>query len=171
MFFTFLLLVSTISFAKAACTSTGKTVTASGFVMDNFCIVRGNLFDNPSVKTLVNPEKHSIHCLVDVAECTTSLFALLSPPTSNNSLYSISYQLGAAGTQLAITAANKARASGQATGFSMNVSGIDDGTSELKCVEILAAGTLKKEPITNGGIKSGSSTLSIALGILIPLLF
>ena len=32
-----------------------------GFVMDNFCIERGTLLDEPSTTTLVNPERHSVH--------------------------------------------------------------------------------------------------------------
>ena len=131
--------------------------------MDNFCIVRGNLFDNPSVKTLEHPERHSIHCLVDIEECTTSLYAILAPPNATNPLYSISYQLGVEGTKLAMESATQARVSGQRSGFSMNVSGIDDGTSELKCVEILSVTSSTatgRESTTGSGSGNGATESS-----------
>lgn len=43
-----------------------------GFVMDFFCINRGTLLDNPSVVSLEEPEKHSLHCLLDVDSCINS---------------------------------------------------------------------------------------------------
>ena len=38
--------------------------------------------DRPSVKTLENPEEHSVHCLVDVGPCVGSAFHILedNPP-------------------------------------------------------------------------------------------
>ena len=50
-----------------------------GFVMDLFCINRGTLLDAPSVVTLQNPEKHSVHCLVDVDRCINSGYNILLP--------------------------------------------------------------------------------------------
>ena len=50
-----------------------------GFVMDFFCINRGTLLDAPSVVTLQNPEKHSVHCLVDVGRCINSGYNILLP--------------------------------------------------------------------------------------------
>ena len=44
-----------------------------GFAMDLFCINRGTLLDAPSVVTLQNPEKHSVHCLVDIDRCVNSV--------------------------------------------------------------------------------------------------
>ena len=44
-------------------------VCFEGYVMDRYCINRGTLLDNAQVKTLLNPEKHSLHCLVDVGVC------------------------------------------------------------------------------------------------------
>ena len=50
-----------------------------GFAMDLFCINRGTLLDAPSVVTLQNPEKHSVHCLVDVDRCVNSGYNILLP--------------------------------------------------------------------------------------------
>ena len=50
-----------------------------GFVMDLFCINRGTLLDAPGVVTLQNPEKHSVHCLVDVGVCVNSGYNILLP--------------------------------------------------------------------------------------------
>ena len=50
-----------------------------GFVMDLFCINRGTLLDAPSVVTPQNPEKHSVHCLVDVNVCVNSGYNILLP--------------------------------------------------------------------------------------------
>ena len=50
-----------------------------GFVMDLFCINRGTLLDAPSVVTLQNPERHSVHCLVDVSRCINSGYNILLP--------------------------------------------------------------------------------------------
>ena len=64
--------------------------------MDRFCIDRGTLLDNPSVTTLLNPEKHSLHCLVDVARCTDSGFEILAPvskPTAD-AAYCPAYRIG-----------------------------------------------------------------------------
>lgn len=56
--------------------------------MDFFCIERGTLFDNPSVVSLAEPERHSVHCLVDVAPCLASpyevLFALPEESVTTN---------------------------------------------------------------------------------------
>jgi hypothetical protein len=104
--------------------------------MDQLCIDRGTLLDNPSVKTLENPELHTIHCLIDIKRCIDSGFTILKPPSTPGGLYSVQYQLGKEGTQLAIKAMEQARANGVKSGFSMNVTGIDDGTPELKCITV-----------------------------------
>ena len=57
-----------------------EEVCLTAYVMDTYCIDRGTLLDNPSVVTLDHPEKHSIHCLVDVARCYDSGFELLVEP-------------------------------------------------------------------------------------------
>jgi hypothetical protein len=59
--------------------SVGDFICVNGYVMDYFCILRGTLFDNPSVQTLGSggPTLHSIHCLIDVPQCVNSPFEIL----------------------------------------------------------------------------------------------
>ena len=77
--------------------TTARTdVCFEGYVMDRFCIVRGTLLDNPSAKTLLHPEKHSVHCLVDVGICRDSGFEILAPlskPTAD-AAYCPAYRIG-----------------------------------------------------------------------------
>ena len=66
----------------SSCFSMAQVVNVCivGYVMDTFCINRGTLLDNPSVKTLRNPELHTIHCLVDVSRCRNSGYEVLRDP-------------------------------------------------------------------------------------------
>eukprot|EP00122_Pirum_gemmata_P014207 Pgem_evm1s13244 len=75
----------------------GQTVCFEGFVMDVYCIDRGTLFDNPSVNTLGDPGKHSIHCLVDVSECVNTAFEILADPTPGQSLHSRALEVDSIG--------------------------------------------------------------------------
>lgn len=61
--------------------SKGDSICVAGYVMDYFCINRETLFDNPSIKTLssAGPTSHSVHCLIDVAQCIASPFEVLAP--------------------------------------------------------------------------------------------
>ncbi|OQR88343.1 hypothetical protein ACHHYP_06871 [Achlya hypogyna] len=102
--------------------------------MDNFCIDMGTLLDKPEVKTLEHPELHSIHCLVDVKSCVNSKYVVLAP--SNGSLYTVAYNLDVATTGILKTMAEAARKAGGVQGFAATLTGIDDGTSELKCPSI-----------------------------------
>ncbi|EQC38751.1 hypothetical protein SDRG_03715 [Saprolegnia diclina VS20] len=129
------ILSAALSSAHAACAATGKNVTLSGFIMDNFCITRGVMVDNPTTLTLQHPEVHSIHCLVDLTACTESGYSILSPPSAPGANYTVKYQLGTDGTALAIKYGMAARNYGK-TGFNATLTGIDDGTPELKCISI-----------------------------------
>jgi len=92
------------SHGVTAAIQAGDTICIEGFVMDFFCINRGTLLDNPSVRTLEGPEKHSVHCLVDVNSCVTSHFEiLLDPlPDSEDRLYKRGWMLDNASKQRAI---------------------------------------------------------------------
>ena len=118
--------------SAAACSVSGTAVTARGYVMDNFCIQRGTLLDNPSVQTLKNPELHSIHCLVDVSVCVNSGYAILERPTATGD-YQVKYQLSTADTLL-VKAEAEAERHRANKGMEVEVSGVDDGSGELKCV-------------------------------------
>ena len=41
------------------------------------------MLDNPSVVTLEDPQRHSVHCLVDVSDCNKSPFHVLEANPSN----------------------------------------------------------------------------------------
>ena len=88
----------------AAITSWGganaaREVCVEGFVMDTFCINLGVLLDNSKVKTLENPEKHSVHCLVDVGVCYKSGFNILQPNPSGSPAYANAFRLDGVGNQ------------------------------------------------------------------------
>ena len=76
--------------------TTRAEVCFEGYVMDRFCINRGTLLDNGAVKTLLNPEKHSVHCLVDVGVCRDSGFEILAPLSTKTSTaaYCPAYRIG-----------------------------------------------------------------------------
>jgi len=67
--------------------------------MDVFCIERETLFDNPTVKTLENPEAHSVHCLIDVESCIDSGYEMLADPTEEGGLYSRAYRFDDEGNE------------------------------------------------------------------------
>ncbi|RHX99429.1 hypothetical protein DYB36_013816 [Aphanomyces astaci] len=155
----FLVVLSVTSGAFAqTCSAEGKTVTATGFVMDNYCIDLGNLMDNPTVKTLEGPEVHSIHCLVDLEPCVDSLYTLLAPPENGSNLYTVKYQLGVAGSALAKDYAENARLLGGEKGFSATVTGVDDGTPELKCVTLSNTVVVDGKPLTLSSVSPDPST-------------
>ena len=51
-------------------TAVGDSVCYTGYVMDSYCINRGELLDMPGKKTLLHPKLHSLHCLLDPPQCT-----------------------------------------------------------------------------------------------------
>lgn len=98
----FLLLVASLFGSSEAALKVGDTICTEGFVMDFFCIDRGTLFDNPSVRTLENPGVHSVHCLVDVNSCVISPFEILLDPKGGETLYKRGWQLNEDSKQRAI---------------------------------------------------------------------
>ena len=73
-------------------------VCFEGYVMDRYCIDRGTFLDMPSVTTLLNPEEHSLHCLVDVGVCRDSGFEILAPlsEATADAAYCPAYRIGGA---------------------------------------------------------------------------
>ena len=88
----FLFILQAIGLACAAQTN----VCFEGYVMDRFCIDRGTLLDNSQVKTLLHPELHSVHCLVDVSICYNSGFEILAPlsEATADAAYCPAYRIG-----------------------------------------------------------------------------
>lgn len=60
-----------------------------GYVLDSYCIDRGTLLDGYKTESLVEPQRHSIHCLVDVPRCVHSGYQMLLDPTSTTSNSSV----------------------------------------------------------------------------------
>mmetsp|Transcript_21030 Transcript_21030/g.44116 ORF Transcript_21030/g.44116 Transcript_21030/m.44116 type:complete len:437 (+) Transcript_21030:271-1581(+) len=102
---TTLLLLTGLFHVADAALQAGDNICIEGYVMDFFCINRGTLLDNPSVRTLENPEKHSIHCLVDVNSCVTSPFEILLDPKNGETMYRRGWQLDENSKQQAVALA------------------------------------------------------------------
>ena len=85
-------------FPLAFALENGDQVCVEGFIMDNFCIDLGVLLDNNSVQTLRNPERHSVHCLVDVYICYSSGYAVLNDKAPGEALHTVGWALDADGT-------------------------------------------------------------------------
>lgn len=101
---------------------------------DNYCWQTGTYKDNTTASSRKNPEVHSIMCLTDPG-CVASGFAVLAPPATSGANYTIKYQLGTAGTTLALNAARAAQnATGLSRGFQMSFTGVDDGSGTLQCI-------------------------------------
>ncbi|KAJ3416571.1 hypothetical protein HDV05_000853, partial [Chytridiales sp. JEL 0842] len=149
---------------SSSCTVQGTPVNVGGYVMDNLCINRGTLLDNPSVKTLLNPEQHTIHCLIDIQRCIDSGFTILEKlPTAQATAdvqYKVKYQLGNEGTQVLITLLDEARKGGMQAGYLANLTGVDDGSGTLKCVQPFGRSLV----VSGGANKTSSATSSIGTG-------
>ena len=61
--------------------------------------------DNSRVETLRNPEKHSVHCLVDVGACISSGYEVLMEPKEEGGLYSRAFRLDRAGNDMILDTA------------------------------------------------------------------
>ncbi len=71
----------------------GEQFCVEGYVMDYYCIKIKFLLDRSSIRTLDNPEMHSVYCLVDVDQCTSSPFEILSDPLPDETLYARGWRL------------------------------------------------------------------------------
>jgi hypothetical protein len=54
---------------------------------------RNIILDNSRVQTLVGPEQHSVHCLVDVRSCVRTAYELLLPPEPGQIRYARGWRL------------------------------------------------------------------------------
>lgn len=91
-----LLVALVLLFAASSFTTAleiGDQVCIEGFVMDFFCINRGTLLDKNSLRTLEYPDRHSVHCLVDVGSCNRSPYEILLDPLESESLYARGWRL------------------------------------------------------------------------------
>ena len=83
-----------------------ERVCVTGYPMDNFCIQLGNLLDN-GLPTLGNPDRHTIHCLVDVGQCRNSGYEILAEPRDANGNFRRAYDLDSRGNELVLQEARK----------------------------------------------------------------
>lgn len=60
-----------------------EAICYTGYVMDTYCIDRGTLLDLYLTETLREPNRHSIHCLVDVDRCVSSGYQMLTDDPNN----------------------------------------------------------------------------------------
>merc|ERR1719276_100273 len=123
----------------------GTAVTVTGYPMDNFCIDRGTLLDNPDFKTLEHPEVHSLHCLAEVPQCVDSGYALLAEPLEGEAEYTVAYQLETSTRDKIMDIALAAlKDQDKMSTPVFELTGMDDGSGTLKCVNNVkvAAGTL-----------------------------
>ncbi len=105
------MLLSAVS-VSAQTVSEGDCICREGIIMDRFCIDRGTLLDNSRVKTLVGPDQHSMHCLLDVSLCVNSGFTVLGDPDVPGGKYSVAAQFDDAGSDLVFDfAAERGRSS------------------------------------------------------------
>ncbi len=70
--------------------------------MDTYCINRGNLLSDPAEKTLESPDKHSVHCLVDVAICRAGGYEILAPNPDGSKSYCRAYTMDQNGNEMFI---------------------------------------------------------------------
>jgi hypothetical protein len=71
----------------------GDEICVTGYIMDILCINRGTLLDAPDVVTLLNPELHSYHCLLDVPGCVESGYNVLGDKDPTTGMYCLGYRL------------------------------------------------------------------------------
>lgn len=99
-----------------------EEVCLEGYVMDTYCINRGYLLDN-GLDPLTNPDKHTVHCLVDIPVCRESGFEILADPSANSDVHCRAFKFDDKGNNLYI---EFARSQGQCSTCN-NQSGIKQG--------------------------------------------
>lgn len=79
-----------------------EEICFTGFVMDRYCIDRGNLFDLSSTRALEEPNRHSIHCLVDVDRCVGSGYQMLVETPNEANLHCRAFELDSTGNYMVL---------------------------------------------------------------------
>lgn len=167
-------LVNAIFLLLAMVTTTyAKEVCVEGFVMDQYCIDLGVLLDNQAFATLDNPDKHSIHCLVDVKRCEMTTFNVLLPNPGSGPKYGVALQLDSTGKSQIIELmrnqgiCSTCKAGGTVTkGFRGTYFGeVDMSTSPatLKVRTVLQSPKTLNSSTTSDGCPNGADTLNITL--------
>uniref|UniRef100_A0A0G4I6R2 Cytochrome b561 domain-containing protein n=1 Tax=Chromera velia CCMP2878 TaxID=1169474 RepID=A0A0G4I6R2_9ALVE len=124
-----------------------QDVCVNGFIMDTYCADRGTLLDNPTVQSLINPEKHTLHCLVDVSRCINGGFEVLEAPLEGSDTYCRVFKLDSRGNELVLALARQtgSRSLGCTTcgttgalreGFKCSVVGTPEGSDAPRTLNV-----------------------------------
>ena len=106
----------------------GAEICFTGFVMDKYCIDRGILLDSSLTETLEEPNRHSIHCLVDVDRCVASGYQMLLDDPDDDGIHCRVLELDSKGTDLTV---KLARSTGE-QGYCETCSGPEGAQSRGK---------------------------------------
>ena len=101
------MLTRLLALSLLSLTASAQSVCYVGYIMDDYCIRRGTLFDNPSLSTLQNAAQHSVHCLLDVQPCAHSSYKVLDLTANVDGKHCSVYELDETGKQLAIDLATQ----------------------------------------------------------------
>jgi len=71
----------------------GDDICITGYIMDSYCIGLGHFLDNDESVTLMEPEEHSFHCLLDVPVCYNSGFNVLGEKDPQTGLHCLGYRI------------------------------------------------------------------------------
>jgi hypothetical protein len=83
-----------------------EEICVSGYLSDTYCIEQGVFLDKPNVSSLMYPELHTAHCLLDPPQCVAS-FEILKPPEEKGGNYTRWYKLDEVGLKMAIEYARR----------------------------------------------------------------
>ncbi len=125
-----------------------------GYPMDVYCIQRGSLLDTGD-PTLRSPERHSVHCLVDVSLCRNSGYEILEEDANEEGAHGRAVALDAYGNSEIIRVArllgtcSTCSAGGIRSGLKLAVIGTPTGSGSPRT---LAVSAVRSEAEGCGGV-------------------
>ena len=146
----------------------GDEVCTTNYIMDQYCIGLGYFLDDSSNMTLVNPEYHSFHCLLDVPLCINSGYVVLGDKYAETGIHCLGFRID--GTAAVLAAGLAAGQKGGCTdctgdsskpthGFRATVKGtvkqLGDGTDGITGTPIL-----ENVQVLDDGLVCETSTVS-----------
>eukprot|EP00419_Tripos_fusus_P012797 CAMPEP_0172668790 /NCGR_PEP_ID=MMETSP1074-20121228/9275_1 /TAXON_ID=2916 /ORGANISM="Ceratium fusus, Strain PA161109" /LENGTH=355 /DNA_ID=CAMNT_0013485477 /DNA_START=70 /DNA_END=1137 /DNA_ORIENTATION=+ len=134
----------------------------TGYVMDKFCINRGTLLDNPSIVTLEEPDKHTVHCLVDVSACFNSGYEILAPGSIGGTPYTRAFELDSPGNANVIALARETGDCSTCTGNGMLKAGFSATVVGTYDSEELLPRPIKVERLERSSIKCADLGVEVA---------
>jgi hypothetical protein len=97
----------------------------SGYLTDIYCWELPGRVAIDGAEMLKRPDRHTVHCMVDIPECINSGYGVLDKP-EGASEYTLKYKLDAAGNAMAL---NLLRASSKRRSYIVSVKGVFSGDS------------------------------------------